>query len=50
MFLPCSLGDNTEEQVSSGFDIEPTNAGDTKVIAPFGNQELHGFMFLVAPS
>ena len=34
-FLPCSLSNNPEERVSSGSDIEPTNAGDTKVIAPF---------------
>ena len=35
-FLPCILSNNPEEHVSSGSDNEPTNAGDTKVIAPFG--------------
>ena len=50
-FLLCSLGNNPEERVSSGSDIEPTNAGDAKVMAPFGVIPISVVMlFVVAPS
>ena len=46
MFLLCSLGDDPEEQVSSRSDIEPMNAGDTKVMAPFGVMPFGNFVVL----
>ena len=45
-FLLCSLGNNPEERVSLASDIKPTNAGDTKVMAPFGVILIRNFVVL----